>query len=502
MKHDLKNLLKPWINIIRTYKITGITSDSRKVTSGYLFCALQGTKCHGKIFIKKSIKNGAIAILCETKQIKYHGYITYTEKKIPIIYFFELSQYLFKISSRYYKINEMLTLIGITGTNGKSTVAHMIAQWSNLLNHKIGIMGTLGNGTYNNLKPSKNTTESPINIQKFLKKMSIDNIRTIVMEVSSHGIIQNRVSHLYFSIAILTNITSDHLDYHKTIENYIQAKWTFFSQNNIKTFIININDTIGKIWTEKLPKHNTIVISIKQQFNYSSFKQWIYANYIIHEKDYTYIYFKSSWGNGLLKNKLIGYFNISNLLLAFATLLELGHSLSHLINTCKNITTVFGRMQLFKAPRTPYIIIDYAHNENALKNVLKTVRKMCHHNKIWCVFGCGGNRDKLKRFFMGQTAKKIANKIILTNDNPRYEKPIEIVKDIIKGCKNKKNIYVILDREKAINFAVINAKICDYIVILGKGHEQYQIVKNKSYYFSDHNIVKKLLENKYDSDIY
>ncbi|XBC43504.1 MAG: UDP-N-acetylmuramoyl-L-alanyl-D-glutamate--2,6-diaminopimelate ligase [Buchnera aphidicola (Meitanaphis flavogallis)] len=427
------------------------------------------------------------------KKKEYHGHITYKNKHIPVIYFLKLSKNLSKISNRYYEVNEELTLIGVTGTNGKSTVTHIIAQWNYLLNQRIGIMGSLGNGTYNDLKPSVNTTDSPINIQKFLKEMLINDIKTIAMEISSHGIIQHRVSNLNFSMAILTNITSDHLDYHKTIENYIKAKWTFFSKNKIKTFIINIDNHIGKLWTKKLSKKRTIVVSINKNFNYSLFKRWVHAYRIIYNTNYTYIYFKSSWGKGLLKSQLIGNFNVTNLLLALVALLNLGFSLSCLIDVCEYIIAVPGRMQSLKIPNKPNIIIDYAHNEDAFKNVLQTIRKIYHHN-VWCVFGCGGNRDKLKRSLMGKISEKIANKIVLTNDNPRNENPKEIIKDITQNIQNKKNIHIILDRKQAIKFAIMNANINDCVVVLGKGHEKYQIIKNKTYYFSDYETIKKLLE--------
>ncbi|XBC38438.1 MAG: UDP-N-acetylmuramoyl-L-alanyl-D-glutamate--2,6-diaminopimelate ligase [Buchnera aphidicola (Floraphis meitanensis)] len=417
----------------------------------------------------------------------------YIKNDIPIISFFKLSKYLFEISSRYYKINTNLTLIGITGTNGKSTVTNIISQWGHLLNYKIGIMSTLGNGIYNNLKPSKNTTESSINIQKFLHEMSINNIRTIAMEVSSHGIVQNRISKLRFSIAILTNVTSDHLDYHKTVKSYIQAKLNFFTQNKIKKFIINIDDCTGNNLVKMLNKKKVIAVSINKNFNCLSFKKWIHSYHIIHNTHINYIYFKSSWGQGVLKSKLIGHFNIINLLLALAALLELGYPFDRLVNTCKKITNVHGRMQIFKTPNKPFIVIDYAHNEDAFKNALQSIRKICR-NKIWCVFGCGGDRDKSKRSLMGRMAENIADTIILTNDNPRNENPIEIIRDILKGCQHKKNIHIILNRKKAIQFSIIHANVDDYIVILGKGHEEYQIIKNKIYYFSDHVTIKQLLE--------
>lgn len=429
------------------------------------------------------------------KKKELHGYIKHTKQSIPIIYFLELSKYLYEISERYYQIVNISKLIGVTGTNGKSTVTHIIAQWSYLLKKKIGIMGTLGNGVYNNLQPSLNTTESLINIQKFIKEMNKKDVNTVAIEVSSHGILQNRISKLRFHIAILTNISSDHLDYHKTIENYIKTKWSFFSTNTIKTFIINYDDYFGHIWTKKLSKKNTIVVSINKHFKYYLFKKWIYAHKIINNIDGTIIFFKSSWGQGKLNSKLVGDFNVTNMLLALAALLKLKYPFSLLIKKCKKIKTISGRMQHFKITQKPSIIVDYAHNENALKNVLTFVRKKYHHN-IWCIFGCGGDRDKSKRSLMGHISEKIADKIILTNDNPRNEDPMEIINEIMKGFQSKKNIYIILDRKKAIQFAIKNAKTSDCILVLGKGHETYQIIKEKVLYFSDCETIKTLLKQQ------
>lgn len=354
-------------------------------------------------------------------------------------------------------------------------------------------MGTLGHGIYNHLKHSKNTTESTINIQKFLYEMTNKKIKIVAMEISSHSIVQNRISGLSFSIAILTNITPEHLDYHKTMENYIRSKWLFFSKFNIKTFIINADDRIGFQWIKKMSLKNVITITINRNFNPPLSKKWINANKILDNNNHTYIYFHSSWGNGLLKSQLIGIFNVSNLLLALAATLELGYPLDFLIKTCKFIKTICGRMQTFHSINKPKIIIDYAHNPDSLKNLLTTL-KIKYNKKLWCIFGCGGNRDQTKRAKMGAIAENLSDKIILTNDNPRNENPIKIISNILEGCKNKKNIIVIVERKDAIKFAITQADKKDLIVIAGKGHETYQIIGDNYYYFSDHKIVTKLLE--------
>lgn len=355
-------------------------------------------------------------------------------------------------------------------------------------------MGTLGYGCYKKLTLTKNTTESPENIYKFIQNMLYKNIDTIAMEISSHGISQNRILGLPFNIAILTNITSEHLDYHQTIQQYIHAKLSFLLQYNINTFIINIDDPIARSCIKKLSNKNIISVTINN--HYSSFlsKKWINVNKIEEKHDYTTISFNSTWGSGILSSKLIGLFNVTNLLLALASLLELKYPIQDLIKVCNKIKTISGRMQYFKFPNKPKIIIDYAHNKDALKNLLNTIKMKFKNKKIWCIFGCGGNRDKNKRPHMGKIAEILSDKIILTNDNPRNENPLDIIQDILSGCKNKNKIHVILNREKAIKFALNNANIQDIIIISGKGHEKYQIINNKYYYYSDQDVINKLLK--------
>ncbi|AAO26935.1 UDP-N-acetylmuramoylalanyl-D-glutamate-2,6-diaminopimelate ligase [Buchnera aphidicola str. Bp (Baizongia pistaciae)] len=496
--NNLQQLLSSWIKLSYSYTISGIQSDSRLVKPGYLFCVLKKKNINetNKHMIH-AIKNGAKIILYDTKQKFKNGTLKKIINHVPIIYFFKLSKNLPQILKKYYHFENNFTLIGITGTNGKSTTTHIVSQWANLLNVKIGIMGTLGHGINNNLKKTDNTTESSANIHQFLYHMLKQNIKTFAIEISSHGIVQHRIEQLPFKIAILTNITPEHLDYHRTMDNYINAKKAFFFKYNINTLIINADDLIAKTWIKKLNHKNVITITTKDQnFNSISPKKWIHANKIIQKQNCTNIHFNSSWGHGILNSTLIGHFNVINILLALATLLELNYPITDLVKVCKYIKTISGRMEHIHIVNKPKVIIDYAHNTNGLKNLLSTLKEIFNKKKIWCIFGCGGDRDKTKRPYMGSIAEKMSDQVILTNDNPRNEHPLKIIKNILSGCKFKNKIRIIPNREHAIKFAVNNADKEDIIVVAGKGHEKYQIINNKYYHFSDHKIIKKLLNKK------
>lgn len=413
-----------------------------------------------------------------------------------IIYFFKLSENVSIIASRFYKKpGRRLKIVGVTGTNGKTTVTQLINQWSEILGKKTATMGTLGNGFYNALYATQNTTSSAIFIHSFLSMVSKKKAELVTMEVSSHGLIQNRVKEVPFDIAIFTNLTQDHLDYHKSIEKYALAKWLLFSTHKVKKIILNANDKYGKIWLKKLCDYYTIAVTIKNTAQKKYSTKWINATNIEHYNNLIYITFESSWGTGKISSSLIGIFNVQNLLLSLACLLELGHSLYNLIATSNQITPITGRMQTFIVAKKPIFIIDYAHTPDALKKALYAIR--FHYKKyIWCIFGCGGERDQKKRSIMGSIAEKMANKVIITNDNPRNEKEMTIVQDILSGCKKKKKILIIKNRQQAISYAFLKAKHNHIIFIAGKGHEEQQIIENRYIPYSDKIIVLNLLGKK------
>lgn len=493
LTQDLQKLLKTWIpsyNIPKK-KVKNLKLNSKKIKKGDLFIAIIGYQYDGRKFINQSIEKGAIAVVAETEHRKNEGCIYY-RNTIPIIYLFKLRKKLSKIAGIFYNHpSKNLRLIGVTGTNGKTTITHLLKQWTYFIGDKLAVIGTLGYGTYNKLIPTKNTTSSPIEIQKYLYQFLKSGISIVAIEISSHSLHQYRVSELKFFIAIFVNLTQDHLDYHKNMKEYEKIKWRLFSQHKIHHYVINIDDPTGLKWAKIIL--NPVVVSLKK-IKCSFYKNWMYLKYFKYKKLKTKIYLKSSWGNTLIISNLLGSFNITNILLTFSTLLILKYPFFLLKEKSYLLKQISGRMEIFKIFKK-LIIIDYAHTPDALENALKTSKLYCK-GKLWCIFGCGGNRDSSKRPIMASVAEKYANFVIITNDNPRFENPKNIINDIMKGFFKKNKVTTILSRKKAIIYSIKNSNKNDVILVTGKGHENYQIIGNKKVNFSDQKIIKKIIENK------
>ncbi|QJC35076.1 UDP-N-acetylmuramoyl-L-alanyl-D-glutamate--2,6-diaminopimelate ligase [Enterobacteriaceae endosymbiont of Donacia piscatrix] len=490
---SLQKLLNSYIkhDLIKNILINKIILDSRKIKGkNCLFIAIKGRKYDGKNFIKQAILKGAVAVLTYSDK-KILPYTIKVKKNIPIIYLPNLHKKISYLAGILYDHpSKKIPIIGITGTNGKTSITYFLMQWFRLLNYKPAILSTIGNGFYKNLTATNNTTDSAVDIQFTLKKFIDKKADIVIMEVSSHGLDQFRVANIIFSIGIFTNLTRDHLDYHINMKNYELSKWKFFSTHKIKKKIINIDDNVGLKWYKKLSNVTVITTNSNYQLNL-----FIYIKKIIYLSNNTIIKFNSIWGNGKIKTNLMGQFNVINIILCMATLLNLNFSLKKLIKTVPKIFHTPGRMQkvYFKKKYTN-IIIDYAHTPDALKNILLTL-KLNIKGKIWCIFGCGGERDIGKRSIMGYIATKYADVIILTTDNPRKENIDNIIKDIKKGCITLKNVYIILNRIKAISYAISHSAKNDTILVAGKGHEDYQIIGNKIFVYSDFDTIQKILRN-------
>lgn len=496
---DLKKLMSPWIslNLKKNIKINQIILDSRKVKKGDLFVAIKGSSFNGVTFIPEAIFKGASAIIKQSYK-NYYSIFRTNNKDILILNLVNLNKNLSAIAGRFYRNPSKKTkVVAVTGTNGKTTVTHLISQWINLLGYKSGTIGTLGNGIYNNLVDTNCTTDSAIDIQKYLNFFLEKKTKLVSIETSSHGIHQHRLTSVFFSSAVFTNLTCDHLDYHKNMKHYESSKWKLFSEYQVNNSIINADDKTGYRWLNKLPQ--AISVSIKNNF-FKQQKKRLFLNVsdVFFYKNQTEIKFQSTWGSGNINIPLLGKFNVINVMLSLATLLSMNFSLKKLINVAKYLKPIKGRMELYKNFFSPYIIIDYAHTPDALKNILKSCRIYCKA-KLWCVFGCGGNRDNSKRADMGYIATKYADKVIITDDNPRYEESEKIINDILIGIDNLfiEKIKIISQRAKAIFYAIENAKLNDWVVIAGKGHEKYQIIKNHHLNYSDIVIVKKWLRDNH-----
>ncbi|URJ31430.1 UDP-N-acetylmuramoyl-L-alanyl-D-glutamate--2,6-diaminopimelate ligase [Blochmannia endosymbiont of Camponotus sp.] len=499
--HELHNLYKFLLPCVANNSacpiLTGLQLDSRDVVLGNLFIAVKGCRTDGRLYINYAIKKGAAAVLSEswnnTTIFKKYSYNT---NEIPVVCINHLSQHLSDIAGIFYNHpSRFLNLIGVTGTNGKTTVTHLLASWVQLLGEKSAVMGTLGNGMLDNLYVSDNTTCSAIDTQKILDQFIKDKIVFVAMEISSHGLSQYRVDALHFKVAVFTNLSHDHLDYHGSMEQYLMSKWRLFNELHVEKYVINADDLIGYRWLYYLPQAVAVTITGNLPIFWKG--KWISVikvNYYLHCTD---IFFDSSWGGGVIHSQLLGEFNVNNLLLALGTLLVLGYPLSLLVHTSSQLRPIIGRMEVFSYYGRPTIIVDYAHTPDALKKVLISIRRHCY-GQLWCVFGCGGDRDPSKRALMGYIAKQYADQIIITNDNPRTEEPQSIVNDIMYGIglKNlKKNIKIIKNRYSAIQTVISQACSEDIILISGKGHEKYQIIGNNCICHSDQNVIKKILKN-------
>jgi len=389
----------------------------------------------------------------------------------------------------YGQPSKRLTLVGVTGTNGKTTTAQLLAQWTQILGHTSAVMGTIGNGLFGRVKEATNTTGSAVEIQASLAEFVAQGADFAAIEVSSHGLVQHRVEAIHFSAAVFTNLSRDHLDYHHTMENYAAAKKRLFSELDSRHHIIDADDPVGAAWLADMPE--AVAVSSNANFVPQQAK-WLKAVNVSFNHKGASIQFESSWGNGELQSALIGAFNVSNLLLVMATLLALGYDLAELVRSAHKLTGVCGRMEMLHAPHKSTVIVDYAHTPDALEKALQAARLHCQ-GKLWCIFGCGGDRDSGKRPLMAKIAEQLADKVIATDDNPRTEDHTQIMADILKGFIHPQAVQVMHQREEAIAMAIQSAVENDVILIAGKGHEDYQIIGKTKHHFSDQEVARHYL---------
>ncbi|MFP3028996.1 MAG: UDP-N-acetylmuramoyl-L-alanyl-D-glutamate--2,6-diaminopimelate ligase [Arsenophonus sp.] len=467
-----------------------MTIDSRKVAEGDLFLAVKGHQTDGRQYISQAIAQGVAAIIVEAESEIEAGTIRYMHG-VPVIYINDLNNQLSLLAGEFYQHPaKKLRLIGVTGTNGKTTTTHLIAQWAKWLGEVTAIMGTVGNGILGQIVHKKNTTGSAVDVQAELQLLVDKQATLVVMEVSSHGLVQGRVAAIPFAAAIFTNLSRDHLDYHGDMENYAAAKWLLFSKHKSDKQIINVDDDMGLQWLKRLPE--ACAVSMEKRIP----ADWQGAWVLVEEVDYhnlgATIYFNSTWGKSSLESPLMGVFNVNNAMLAMATLLMMGYSLDTLIKSSRALQPVCGRMEVFTSQGKPTVVVDYAHTPDALEKALIALRLHCR-GKLWCVFGCGGDRDKGKRALMGSVAEQYADIVVVTDDNSRSEEPKAIIDDILSGFLDAGRAMPIIGRLEAVTSAIMQANTNDVILIAGKGHENYQIIGDRRLYYSDRLTVAQLL---------
>ena len=491
----LDNLLAGYLQDekFNTITITGLSLDSRKIKKGYLFFALKGENVNGVEFINNAIQQGAAAVVWEADNdvaaIPINWRTNTAGQAIPVIAISCLSQEVGFIANRFYQDpSDNVIVCGVTGTNGKTSCADFIAQVMSK-DATCGLLGTLGGGIYPDLKETGFTTPDAIRCQEWLADLDAVNAKYAVMEVSSHALIQGRVNGIHFNSAIFTNLSRDHLDFHGDMESYRAAKSKLFNFPGLKNAIINVDDEAGrKIAAELLDSIHCIRYGIDKAFSPD-----VHASDIRLDHNGLSMHVTSPWGQGQLTSPVMGRFNASNLLAVFSVMLLQGIEFSEALIRLNHIHSVAGRMQRFGGNDAPLVIVDFAHTPDALEQALMSLRQHTEHD-LWCVFGCGGDRDKGKRPLMGAIAEANADYVVLTNDNPRHEQADEIINDIKSGIKNLGSIRVETDRHNAIHYAISQARTGDVILIAGKGHENYQIIGDKKFPFNDAVEVEKQLE--------
>jgi len=482
--------LHAW-NIDLELAVNTLIIDSRKVQAGDCFVAVNGHALDGRRFISNALKSGATAVLKDADNQAEHGHIDYVDQ-VPIISFFGLNQALSALADNFYQSpSQQLKLIGVTGTNGKSTITQIIANWVTLLAGKAGVMGTIGNGLFDQLVEAENTTGSGLDVQAEIAKQLQQGAELCAMEVSSHGLIQGRVNALDFDVALFTNLTRDHLDYHGDMDAYADAKKILF-QGAVKHKILNVDDAYGLAWAQQWP--DAIQFSVQQDLSANS-GAFLYCNDLSFDTGGFSCELNTSWGQGTLQCSLIGQFNASNVVAACASLLALGYDFDALLRVAPKLTAVCGRMELFKQAGLAACVVDYAHTPDALEKALQALRVHCE-GKLWCIYGCGGDRDTGKRPLMAQVAEQFADMAVITDDNPRTESAAAIVADMLAGLANPDTVEIIHDRRQAIHWAMSQSDHNDIILVAGKGHEDYQIIGVDKHHYSDRETITEMLDNQ------
>jgi len=475
----LSELLQFDVTIKEDCEFTGIQNDSRIVNQGDLFIAYPGADADGRDYIHQAFEKGAAAVIYECSD----GLVYENSTNKPCIPVSNVAAKCALYASRLYNFpGKELLITGITGTNGKTTVAYLLAQAYHLLEAKSAYIGTLGEGEINHINNLPNTTPDAICLQKLLNEYKRRQINYVTMEVSSHALSQGRTDEIPFKQAIFTNLSHEHLDYHKTMEQYAMAKAKLFSTPGLEWAIVNKDD----------PHHQNMLSSLSSSAKVLTYglqtKSDVQALRWHSTMKGSEVEVSSPWGTYNLSVNGIGEFNIYNSLAVFASLLTSGLDVHDVLSIMPHLKPVPGRMEV--VAEHPMVIVDFAHTPDALIHVLQTLSHL-KKQKLIVVFGCGGDRDKSKRKPMGVAAAQYADEIWITSDNPRHENPETIINEIAEGLTEHQGIHKVVSRRKAIEQALSQAGEEDIVLIAGKGHEPYQQIGDKKFPFSDQNIVRE-----------
>lgn len=483
-------------------EISGLAADSRQVKPGDLFLACAGERSHGALFISQALAAGAVAVLYETAGLS-DGMLPEIAG-IPLIGVAGLQQLAGVIADRFYGApSREQWVIGITGTNGKTSCSHFLAQALSEADTPCGLVGTLGYGIYGALNTGQHTTPDALRLHALLAGLRASGVRQVVTEVSSHALAQGRVAGVAFDGAIFTNLSRDHLDYHGDLDSYAQVKRSLFKVAGLRYAVINVGDDCGRRLLAELPAGLEAVAyrlfdsrdgAVPAVPESSAGRHYVYGQWRHTDDLGLEIRIDSSWGKGLLQSSLLGGFNAENLLAVLAMLLLMDWPLAQALERLALSRPVPGRMEYYGGEHgRPLVVIDYAHTPAALQQVLQTLRIICR-GCLWCVFGCGGDRDRGKRPVMGAIAEELADRLILTDDNPRNENPTSIREQIRAGMRHPEVAVVLPQRAMAIAGAIQQAGETDVVLIAGKGHESYQLIAGRQLYFSDREQAQQALK--------
>ena len=478
----IKVLDKPEIKGNVSVEISGIQSDSRKVESGCLFVAVRGTAVDGHKFVASAIEKGAVTIVCEEIPEGLEGKCTFVLVKDSAVALGKL------IAQWYDNPSDKLILVGVTGTNGKTTIATLLYNMFRKMGHKVGLISTVCNYIDAEAVPTEHTTPDPLTLHALMARMVDAGCEYAFMEVSSHAIDQKRISGLSFNGGIFTNLTRDHLDYHKTVENYLKAKKKFFDNLPASAFALtNLDDKSGMVMLQNT-KAKKLTYSLR---TLADFKGKILESHF----DGTELLIN----NREVSVQFVGRFNAYNLLAVYGAAVALGKEPEEILITLSTLHSVAGRFETIRSPKGFTVIVDYAHTPDALTNVLNGIHEVLDGNgKVITVVGCGGNRDKGKRPMMAKEAVRLSDQVILTSDNPRFEEPDSIIEDMVAGLStaDMDKTLCITDRKQAIKTAITLAQKGDVVLVAGKGHEDYQEVKGIKHHFDDRETVRLLIGDK------
>ncbi len=460
--------------------ITGVQIDSRKIQSGHLFIAVKGTQADGHSYIGKAIELGASAVVCqEIPDVRVEG-VTYIQVE-------DSEQCVGHIATAFYGYpTSKLKLVGVTGTNGKTTIATLLYKMFRSFGYKCGLCSTVCNYIDGEAVPTEHTTPDPITLNQLLGRMADEGCEYAFMEVSSHAVAQHRIAGLNFVGGIFTNLTRDHLDYHKTFENYRDAKKAFFDSLPKEAFAVtNVDDKNGRVMVQNT-KANVHTYSLRSMADFKA---------KVLEESFEGMCLDVNGKE--VSVAFIGRFNVSNLLAVYSAAIALGHQPEEVLVAMSMLHPVNGRFETIRSEEGVTAIVDYAHTPDALVNVLTTINDILKgRGEVITVCGAGGNRDKGKRPLMAQVAVKHSDRVIITSDNPRFEEPQDIINDMLAGLDKEqmRKVVSVVDRKEAIRTACMMARPGDVVLVAGKGHEDYQDIKGVKHHFDDHEVIKEIFE--------